>query len=260
MSAVQKVKRKLRSGEIVVGTWLLMCSPIAAEIVAEAGFDFAIIEGEHAGGDASTVLPLLLAMRGSETVPMLRVPWNEPGLIKVALDIGVQGIVVPMVNSRTEAEQAVRACRYPPEGIRGIGNSRATLYGARVAEYLRTANDEVLVFPIVEHDRAVRNLDEIVSVPGLDAFFFGYADYGASIGVTGQFSHPRVLEARERVLEASRRWGVPAAHAAGNAPQAHELVHLGFRVITIGSDASFIYHGARQGLESVQALRPGQRR
>ena len=258
--SVQKVKQKLRSGEIAIGTWLALGSPAAAEIIAEVGFDFVIIEGEHAGADMATVLPLLQACRGTDTVPMMRVPWNDPAAIKVALDVGVKGIMIPMVNSRAEAEQAVRATRYPPAGIRGIGTGRASFYGARMAEYLKIANDDVLVFPIIEHDQAVRNLDEIVSAPGIDAFFFGYADYGASLGLTGQFSHPLVLQARDQVLSASKRWRVPAGHAAGSPAQAQELVYLGFRCITIGTDASFVYSGARQGLESLQSLRPGQRR
>ena len=260
MSSTQKVKQKLRAGEIAVGTWLSLGSPAAAEIIAEMGYDFVVIEGEHAGADMGTVLPLLQALRGSETVPVLRVPWNNTVAIKVALDVGVKGLMVPMVNSRSEAEQAVRACKYPPEGVRGIGLSRATFYGTRMADYLKTANEDVLIFPIIEHDLAVKNLDEIVGVPGIDAFFFGYADYGASLGLTGQFSHPRVLEARERVLAASRRSGVPAGHAAGSPAQAKELVYLGFRVITIGGDATFVLNGAQEALESVQSLRPSSRR
>jgi 2-keto-3-deoxy-L-rhamnonate aldolase RhmA len=260
MGSTAKVKQKLRAGEIVVGSWLTLGSPAAAEVMAEVGFDFLIIEGEHAGADMSTVLSILQAMRGSETVPVLRVPSNDRAAIKVALDVGVKGIMVPLVNSRVEAEDMVRSCKYPPAGVRGIGTGRASFYGARMADYLREANDDVLIFPIVEHDLAVKNVDEILNVPGIDAFFFGYADYGASLGLTGQFNHPLVLDAREKILASSRRWGIPAAHHAGNPTQARELVNLGFRMITIASDAALMYGAGRESLESLQSLKPGGRR
>ena len=240
------VKEKLNSGQLSIGAWLYLGSPSSAEIMARAGFDWLIVEGEHGAATMATVQTMLLAMGGSATVPVLRVPWNDRVAVKVALDIGVKGIMYPMINSREEAVEAVSACMYPPEGVRGIGAGRASWYGRESAAYLKTANDDLLIFAIIEHERALSNLDEIVSVPGIDIFFFGFSDYAASIGLTGQIDHPRVLQARDAVLEATRRAGVAAGYAARDGAHARELAALGFRAISVGSDAGFIAKGAER--------------
>lgn len=247
-----KVKQKLRAGEPVLGSWLLLGSPASAEIMARLGFDFLIIEGEHAAADMGVVQLQLMAMNGTDTVPVVRVPWNDKTIVKVALDVGVKGIMFPMVNSPEEALAAVRACKYPPEGVRGIGGGRASMYGANSAEYLRTANEDVLIFVIIEHEEAVKNVAEIASVPGIDALFFGFADYAASIGLTGQTDHPRVLEARQKVLDAARQAGVAAAYAPRSVAQAQELLKLGFRVLTLGTDAGYIMSAGRNMLSGVR--------
>jgi 2-keto-3-deoxy-L-rhamnonate aldolase RhmA len=213
--------------------------------MAHAGFDFLIIDGEHTAAGLDSVQLLLQAMSGTETIPILRIPSNDQTAIKVALDVGVKGIMVPMVNDRQAAASAVAGCKYPPEGVRGIGPGRASLFGKRIREYLSTANDDVLVFIIVEHAQAMTHIEEIVSVPGIDAVFFGYYDYAASVGVRENPDHPSVHAAREVVLAAARKAGVAAAYAAGSPAHAKELMKLGFRVITIGGDASFLI-GASQ--------------
>lgn len=251
MAITANVKQKLAGGHVSFGSWLRLGSPAVAEVMARMGFDWLIIEGEHAAADMATVQAILQAMNGTDTVPILRVPWNDPVTVKVALDVGVKGIMFPMVNSRQEAEDAVRACRYPPEGVRGLGPGRATLYGLHRAEYLREANEDLLIYIIIEHDQAVRNVDEIVSVPGIDGAFFGYSDYAASIGLTGQTDHPRVHEARRAVLAATRRAGIAAAYAAGSVEQARQLVEEGFRLVTVSSDAGFIGDGARAALTAL---------
>lgn len=251
MAITANVKQTLATGKVSYGSWLRLGSPAVAEVMARMGFQFLIIEGEHAGADMATVQAILQAMNGTNTVPVLRVPWNDPVAVKVALDVGVKGIMFPMVNSRREAEGAVRACKYPPAGVRGLGPGRASLYGLDSAAYMREANDDLLIFIIIEHEDAVRHVDEIVSVPGIDAAFFGYADYAASIGLTGQIDHPRVHEARRTVLEATRRAGIAAAHAVGGVEQARKLVEEGFRLITVGSDAGFLGEGARNALAAL---------
>jgi len=251
MAITTKVKQSLAAGQVSYGSWLRLGSPAVAEVMARMGFDFLIIEGEHAAADMAMVQAILQAMNGTDTVPILRVPWNDPVAVKVALDVGVKGIMFPMIRSRREAEDAVRACKFPPEGIRGLGPGRASLYGLESADYLRQANEDLLIYIIIEHDEAVRNIDEIVSVPGIDAAFFGYSDYAASIGLTGQTNHPRVHEARRAVVAATRRAGVAAAYAAGGVEQARQLVDEGFRLLTIGSDAGFIGEGARSALAAL---------
>ena len=251
MAITAHTKAKLAGGQVSVGSWLRLASPTAAEVMARMGFDWLIIEGEHCAADLGTVQAMVQAMNGTDAVPMLRVPWNEPIVVKIALDVGVRGIVFPMVNSRQEAEAAVRACKYPPQGIRGMGPGRAALYGLDSAAYQRDANDDQLIYIIIEHDLAVRHIDEILSVPGIDGAFFGYQDYAASIGLTGQADHPRVHEARRIVLEAARGAGVAAGYAPGNVEQARQLVEEGFRLIGIGSDAGFIGQGSRAALAAL---------
>jgi 4-hydroxy-2-oxoheptanedioate aldolase len=245
------VKTKLRAGRVSLGGWLLLGSPSAAELMSRAGFDWLIIEGEHAAAGMNDVQLMLQAMNGSPTVPMLRVPWNDRVAVKVALDIGVKGIMFPMINSREEAQEAVRACKFPPDGVRGIGSGRASLYGMGGPDYLKSANDDLLIYIIIEHERAVAHIDEILSVPGIDGAFFGFADYAASIGLTGQTAHPRVIEARDQVLAATQRAGVAAGYAARSLNQAQELARMGFRLITLGSDAGFMLQGAREALAGM---------
>jgi 2-keto-3-deoxy-L-rhamnonate aldolase RhmA len=247
-----KVKETLASGGTCYGGWLTLGSPAAAELMGELGFDVLIMEGEHGALEMSVIQAQLMALKGSSAVAMVRLPWNDPVQVKVALDVGVRGIMFPMINSGEEALQAVRACRYPPEGVRGIGPGRCMLYGLNRQEYMKTANEDLLVFIIIEHEQAMQHLDEILSVPGIDGAFFGFADYAGSLGLTGQNSHPRVLEARARVLEATRRHGVAAGHAAGSLAQAQELAALGFRLLTLGSDAAFIMEGGRAALAAMR--------
>lgn len=251
MISTAKIKHKLRSGQLSVGAWLRLGSPAISEIMARIGFDWLIIEGEHGAACLDNVQLIVQAMNGTETVPILRVPWNDKVTIKLALDIGVNGVMVPMVCNRQEAIDAVRYCKYPPDGIRGIGSGRACLYGHNQGEYLRTANDDLLIFIIVEHEKAVANIDEIVSVPGIDGVFFGFADYAASLGLTGQIDHPAVLDARDTMLAATKRLGVAAGYAARNSAHAKEMAHLGFRLLTVGSDAGFIIGGAHSALDTM---------
>jgi len=245
MSATQKLRQRLGAGGTALGSWLTLGSAAAAEIMAHAGFDFLIIDGEHTAAGLDSVQVLLQAMSGTDTIPVLRVPSNDRTMVKVALDVGVKGIMIPMVNDREQAANAVAACKYPPEGVRGIGPGRASLFGKRIREYLGTANDDILVFIIAEHAQALANIKEIVAVPGIDAVFFGYYDYAASIGLRHDPDHPSVLAARGAVVDAARSAGVAAAYAAGSPAHAKELVKLGFQVITIGGDAGFIIGGSQ---------------
>ena len=252
MRSTLALKRKLREGTVCYGTILTLGSPSIAEIVAELGLDFVMIEGEHAAADMGTVQTMLQAMRGSQTVPILRVANNDSTLIKVALDVGVPGIVIPEVRTREDAERAVHACKYPPEGIRGVGRSRASLWGLQAAEYLKAANDETVVIALVENYRAIENLDQILSVPGFDAVFFGPADYAASLGLTGQARHPRVLEAREQAVAACRRAGLPIGQSAVSADEARALIDQGFTMVMVQSDASLIYNGLSRDLAALK--------
>ncbi len=253
VSAATTLKEKLKAGGTSVGSWLTLGSPAAAEIMAHAGFEFLIIDGEHTAAGLDTVQLLLQAMQGIDTIPILRVPSNDRAVIKVALDLGVKGIMVPMVNSRQEALDAVQACKYPPQGIRGIGPGRACLFGKHLREYLATANDDVLLFIIAEHHQALTHIAEIATVPGVDAVFFGYYDYAASIGLHETLDHPSVLAAQAAVLRAAKHAGVAAAYAASSPLHAKELITSGFQVITIGGDANFVIGGSQSVTEAMRS-------
>lgn len=194
------VKQKLRNGQKTIGGFLQTISPVAAEIMSRCGFDWLIVDLEHAPGGFENLQSQLQAMNGSGTVPFARAPWNDAVTIKRILDTGVMGILVPYVNTRGEAEAAVAACKYPPQGVRGVaGSPRAAGYTGNVMPYLRSANDEIVVMIAVETTLAVDNLDEILAVKGLDGVFIGPVDLASSMGFLGDPSGPEVQAMIRRI-------------------------------------------------------------
>src|SRR5579859_7714734 len=193
------VKRRLHAGEPSVGTWLSIPSPFVAEYMAQVGFDWLVVDTEHNPVDIETTATMFMAMAGSNTAPMVRIPWNTGENIKRVLDAGAWGFVVPMVNTREEAERAVGAALYPPAGSRSVGGGRHTISFADdgSAGYQQRANDNVVVVLQAEHIQAVERADEILSVPGIDACFIGPNDLMASMG-----KRPQLESDDERVVEA----------------------------------------------------------
>jgi 2-dehydro-3-deoxyglucarate aldolase/4-hydroxy-2-oxoheptanedioate aldolase len=210
------VKRMLTEGQKTAGAWLQIASPFTAEILSRAGFDWLIIDMEHGPGDILTLISQLQAMNGTNVVPLVRAPWNDFVAIKRILDAGVYGILFPYINTKEEAEAAVQACKYPPEGIRGVaGSPRAAGYGQNPKEYLSRANDEILIITAVETPEAVANLDEILAVEGLDGIFIGPMDLATSMGHPFDPGHPEVQETiaqvEAQVLAAGKFLGTIAA-------------------------------------------------
>lgn len=233
------IKDKLRRGEVSVGAWMSLAHVSIAEIFASAGFDWVVIETEHTAIDVSEVLRVLIAIEGRGAVPLVRLAWNDPIQCKAVLDSGAAGVIVPMVNTRAEAELAVKAAKYPPMGFRGVGLARAHDYGPGFETYVRRANDETLVVLMIEHIDAVNNIDEILAVPGIDATLIGPYDLSMSMGLPGQLTHPDVVAARERVLRATLARGLTAGihllHADAAAKVA-DYVAAGYRFVALGSD------------------------
>jgi len=191
------VKSKLKDGRKTIGGFLQTLSPVSAEILSQCGFDWLIVDLEHAPGDFANLQAQLQAMNGSDVVPFARAPWNDEVAIKRILDTGVMGVLVPYVNTRAEAEAAVAACKYPPQGVRGVaGSPRAAGYTGNAMPYLQSANAETIVMVAVETMEAVRNLDEILQVEGLDGIFIGPMDLASSMGHLGNPAHP---EARKQI-------------------------------------------------------------
>jgi len=202
------VKEKLKNKEVTLGSWIMIGHPEVAEIMAQAGFDWIAVDIEHSPINFETVQALFQAMKGTNCQPFVRLSDNDPVVIKRVMDCGATGIIVPMVNSMEDAEKAIKAVKYPPEGNRGVGLGRASGYGAHFEDYFKTINDQVVVIVMIEHIDAVNNIDSILSVPGIDGIFIGPYDLSGSMGIAGQLEHPDVIDAREKVIKSAHKHNI----------------------------------------------------
>ena len=250
------VRQRLAAGEPSIGTWLALPSPEAAEHVATLGFDWLTVDTEHNPIDIRTLSLMFGAIAGTGVAPLVRIPWNTGENIKRVLDAGAWGIVVPMVNSRAEAEAAVAAAHYPPRGVRSIGGSLTGVrFGASGGEYLQHADDNILVVLQIEHATGVEHADEILSVPGVDACFIGPNDLAASMGVGRgvalESDDPRLMEAIAEIRAACVRNGVaPGIHTSG-ARGVNQRLSEGFRFLAMASEASYLLSGLRSDLAAL---------
>ncbi len=250
------VKRKLHAGEKSFGAWLHLCSGMAAEIMGEAGFDWILVDMEHGHGDLQTLVSQLQGMNHSKSIPIVRAPWNDVVIIKRILDIGAYGVMIPWVNTKEEAERAVQACKYPPRGVRGLArNTRATGYGRDFPKYAHVANDEILVILQIETMTAVNNIDDILSVPDVDAIFIGPSDLSASMNIMGQYDHPDLLDAMKRVEAAAKKHRVALGTLCSTIDQMQNLVDRGYQFISMGSDASLLVGASTALLEKYGTLK-----
>ena len=238
-------------GGAALGGWLTVPSSFSAEIMAHAGFDWVCVDMQHGMIDELQMIEMLQGISSSETVPLVRVPRNEPGIIGKCLDAGAWGVIVPMVNSREEAVAAVKACRYAPVGIRSYGPLRANYYAG--FDYYSRANSEVLCIVMVETEQAVEKVDEIASVPGVDAIYIGPADLSITLGLKPGPDNPdsSFVIALERILEACNRHGVVPG-IAGNADTAVKRLEQGFKLVEVASDAGLLGLGAGRALSQVR--------
>jgi 4-hydroxy-2-oxoheptanedioate aldolase len=250
--ATEGLKATWEQGGTALGAWITLREPLAVQMACAIGYDYVCIDMQHGLADYRDVLPLLQAAARSASTPLVRVPWNEPGIIGRVLDAGALGVIIPMVNSPEEARQAVAACRYPPEGTRSFGPvGAATTYGGA---YVGRANRDVACIPMIETRDAVERIDEILAVPGIDAVYVGPADLSFSLGM------PPALDttgdpfdsAVRRIIEACQRAGVvPGVHAT--AALADTRRSSGFRMITVGSDLGGLGTGLRQDLATASS-------
>jgi len=250
-----RVKELWREGKAAVGTWLVLGSPITAEIVASMEFDWVVIDTEHGSIDIGMTQTIIQAISTTNTVPMVRVPWNDPMSIKRALDAGAYGLVIPMVNSREEAIRAVQAARYPPVGFRSYGGPRARLYGGM--DYFEHANEEIALIMQIEHIDAVNCIDEILSVEGVDAFFIGPSDLAISMGLKPGMDNtdPRHVEAVSKILAAGKKHHVPGGIHVGSPEAVNERMAQGCQFIALASDERFLRSAASAALSKVVADR-----
>jgi 4-hydroxy-2-oxoheptanedioate aldolase len=239
-------------GGTVVNGWLHIPSSFSSEVMAQAGWDSLTIDMQHGPVDYGSAVPMLQAISTTDTVPVVRVPWNDPGLIMQVLDAGCYAVICPMINTREEAEAFVGACRYPPAGYRSYGPYRATLYGG--PDYTDHANETVVTMAMIETRQALENLEEILSVSGLDAVFVGPADLGQSLGHGPGMDRdePEVVEAIDRVVAAAREHGLVAGIFTGSPEYASRMVEKGFQFVTISSDARLMASAAAGVVAAVK--------
>ena len=206
---LDRVTDKISRGDLVLGTVVMLADPTISEILTTCGYDFLWIDMEHTALGKPEVDRHIVAARSQGVAPFVRVPWNDPVLAKPILEMGPAAIVFPFVNTPEDAARAAGACRYPPEGVRGFGPLRANLYGALgLDEYLKTAEREPWVVVQIEHVKAVRNLDAICQVPGIDSLLVGPFDLSASVGKPGKTSDPEVVELMDEIARVSRERGM----------------------------------------------------
>jgi len=241
MTMRNELKRRLQKGDQVYGTWITLESPIATEMMSTLGFDYFVFDTEHAPLEIYMAQTLMQAMRGdSKTTPIVRVWWNDLVAIKRALDVGAYGILVPWVNNKEQAELAVKATRYAPDGLRGCGPRRAAMFDP---DYLKTADEEILVICQIETKEAVENIEEIVSVEGVDVSYIGPADLSASYGHLGNMSHPDVQEAIDKVYDATKAAGKATGVHQASGLTIKERMKKGYNLITIGNDLVYLRQG-----------------
>jgi 4-hydroxy-2-oxoheptanedioate aldolase len=239
-------------GDAVVNGWLSIPSSFSAEVMAHQGFDSLTIDMQHGVVDYQVAVTMLQAVSTTAVIPLARVPWNDPGFIMKVLDAGVYGVICPMINTRAQAEALVQACKYPPLGYRSYGPVRASIYAG--ADYGDRANRDMLVIPMIETRQAVENLDDILSVPGIDAVYVGPADLSLSLGCRPRLDQtdPPVVEAQRTIAEGCRRHGVIAGIHTGTVDYALKVISEGYRFVTLASDSRFL--AAKAG-DEVAAMR-----
>lgn len=247
------VKEKLKNGQKTVGGFLQTLSPVAAEIMSQCGFDWLIVDLEHAPGDFANLQAQLQAMNGSGVVPFARAPWNDEVAIKRILDTGVMGVLVPYVNTREEAEAAVAACKYPPQGVRGVaGSPRAAGYTGNTMSYLTTANAETIVMVAVETTEAVDNLDEILRVDDLDGIFVGPMDLASSMGHLGNPGHPearkKIAIIEQKVLASDKFLGTVAT----TADKATDCFDKGYQWLIVMQDGAALLNAGKSAVSEFR--------
>lgn len=204
------LKKKMRDGEATVGSWITLGHPGIAEIMANAGFDWLVVDLEHSVISIERAADLIRTIDACGVTPLVRLTSNDADLAKRVLDAGAHGIIVPMVNSVADAQHAVAMVRYGPAGTRGVGLARAQGYGARFKEYLAKQRDEPPVVVVqIEHIEALHSLAQILAVPGVDGFFVGPYDLSCSLGRPGDFEHPDFVAAMSRIRQAGIDSGLP---------------------------------------------------
>ncbi|MGB9955141.1 HpcH/HpaI aldolase family protein (plasmid) [Haloferax prahovense] len=249
------IKQSIESREHPFGTWISVGHPTIAEAAAQLDIDFVLLDMEHTTMDLETIESMVRAVDAAPgaTDAIVRVPWNDPVRLKRAVDIGMAGVMVPMIDTPEEARELVRAIRYPPDGIRGIAGSRATRYGRNFEEYVTTANGTILTVAQIETELGLENAKEIAEVEGIDALFVGPADLSGALGHFAEWDSPEFVDALDSVIEASKEADVPVGTLAVNTDEIPDRVEQGFDFLIAGKDVSLLMGGINDAADRYNA-------
>lgn len=240
-------KAALAANQVQIGCWSALANPFTTEVLGLAGFDWILLDGEHAPNDVLSFVPQLMALKGSSSASVVRVPTNDPVVIKRLLDIGFYNFLIPFVETEAEAALAVAATRYPPEGIRGVSVShRANMFGT-VPDYFAQSNKNISILVQIESQAGVDNLDAILTTDGVDAVFVGPSDLAASLGYLGNAAHPDVQRVIGHIFARAKAHGKPAGILAPVDVDARRYLEWGATVVAVGSDLG-VFRAATQKL------------
>jgi 4-hydroxy-2-oxoheptanedioate aldolase len=248
-----KLKQRLKAGKAAANGWLAIPSGFSAEVMAQCGWDSVTVDMQHGVQDYLSMVACFQAMQVHPVTPMVRVPWNEPGIIGKVLDGGAMGVICPMVNTREQAEAFVSACKYPPAGKRSNGPIRAAFYG-EASSYQARANDEILVIPMIETQEALDNLDAILDVKGIDGIYVGPSDLGFSLGMVPVLDReePKILEIYERLVRETKKRGLFAGLHNATPAYAVRMIRMGFQLVTITNDSSLMAKAAKEAVGEIR--------
>ncbi len=250
------LRKAFKEGANTINGWLGLPCTMSAEVVAHAGFESVTVDMQHGCVPFESIVPMFQAISTTSAVPMARVPWNEPGIIMRVLDAGAYGLICPMVNTVEEAKALVSACRYPPLGARSNGPFRASIYGG--ADYVKHANDEILVFAMIETEQAIANLPEILKVEGLDGVYVGPSDLGLSMGEEATLApkSPKVLDGIQKIADLTNAAGlIPGIHCDG--PRTiKERYGRGYRFASLLNDTRLLAAACQNGINEVRGEAP----
>lgn len=250
------LKARLLRGDLTIGSWITMRDPTVAEIMAKAGFDWLAVDLEHSMLGMRDVVELVRVIDLCGVAPLVRLPANDQVIIKRVLDGGAHGVIVPMVNTKMDAEQAISAVYYPPRGTRGVGVARAHGYGAHFEEYMAWLGDQAVVIVQLEHISAVQNVESILSLVDVDGYIVGPYDLSASMGIPGQLDHPDVVAAVQAIQRTADALNKPGGvHVVEPAPEKlQEYIEADFRFLAYSTDFRMLDTVCRAGLSWRQTL------
>jgi len=240
-----RFRQDLLQGKTLIGCWSALCSPITTEVLGVAGFDWLLLDGEHAPNDVTTFVPQLMALKGSRSAPVVRPQFNDPVVIKRLLDIGFYNFLIPFVETQEQAELAVASTRYPPAGIRGVSVShRSNMFGT-VPDYFTSINDNIAVMVQIESQQGVDNLDAIAAVDGIDGIFVGPSDLAAGMGHLGNAGHPQVQAAIRHIFDRAKAHGKSSGILAPVEADARRYMEWGATFVAVGSDLGVFRAGTQ---------------